>query len=117
MISCNCRNSGSTRAYAHGETDIRTKTGKAANTVKCTDGTTLTCEITVKANKFTGRKITLSNVLNDRYGFEAYSASFDKKGNLVVKARYANNSSLRILEIRNLKVTVKDVNGKKVGKK
>lgn len=24
MIPCKCRNSGSTRAYAHGETDIRT---------------------------------------------------------------------------------------------
>lgn len=91
------------------------KKGNATITATLEDGTKLKCKITVKDNKYTGRKITVSDVPSGKYSFEAYSASFDKKGNLVVKARYVNCTSHRVSEICDIRVTVKDVNGKTVG--
>lgn len=91
------------------------KKGNATITATLTDGNKLKCKITVKDNKYTARKITVSDVPSGKYSFEAYSASFDKKGNLVVKARYVNCTSHRVSEICDIRVTVKDVNGKTVG--
>lgn len=91
------------------------KKGNATITATLEDGTKLKCKITVKDNKYTGRKITTSDVALNAYGMDAYSASFDKKGNLVVKISIANNSYGRMTKIPGFKVTVKNQNGKKVG--
>lgn len=91
------------------------KAGSTTIVATLTDGTKLTCKVTVKANKYSASKITTSDVSYGAFGFEAYSASYDSKGNLVVKVRLANNSSKKISELRSIKVTVKDPNGKAVG--
>lgn len=91
------------------------KTGKATITATLEDGSKVTCKITVKDNKYTDRKITTSDVSYNAYGMNAYSASFDKKGNLVVKISIVNGGYGRITKIPGFKVTVKNQNGKKVG--
>lgn len=91
------------------------KKGNATITVKCTDGTTLKCKITVKANEYTARKITTSDVTYGESALSPYKISFDKKGNLVIKARYVNRMSHKVVELRNIKIVVKDANGKTVG--
>ncbi len=91
------------------------KAGKAVIVAKCTDGTELRCNVTVKANQYTARKITTSDVSYGDTAMSAYKVSFDKKGNLVIKARYVNRMSYKVSELRNIKITVKDANGKTVG--
>lgn len=91
------------------------KTGTAKITATMEDGSKLTCTVKVKDNKYSRTKITTSDVSYNSYGAEAYSASFDAKGNLVVKVMIVNGGYGRMAKIPNFKVTVKDQNGKKVG--
>ena len=91
------------------------KTGTAKITATMEDGSKLTCTVKVKDNKYSRTKITTSDVAYNSYGAEAYSASFDAKGNLVVKVMIVNGGYGRMAKIPNFKVTVKDQNGKKVG--
>lgn len=91
------------------------KKGKATITATLTDGKTLTCVVTVKENKYTDEKLTSSSVASDKYGRRAYSAYFDKKGNLVVKVIIVNGGTGIITGIPDFKVTVYDQNGKKAG--
>lgn len=87
------------------------KTGKAKITVTLTNGKKLTCTVTVKANKYTAKKPSISDVPYNTYGMKAYSASFDKKGNLVVKFTVGNNSYGKIESIPKFAITVKDTKG------
>ncbi len=91
------------------------KKGKAAITATLTNGNTLTCVVTVKENRYTDEKLTSSSVASDKYGRKAYSAYFDKKGNLVVKVIIVNGGTGIITGIPDFKVTVYDQNGKKAG--
>lgn len=91
------------------------KTGTAKITATMEDGSKLTCTVKVKDNKYSRTKITTSDVSYNSYGAGAYSASFDAKGNLVVKVMIVNGGYGRMAKIPNFKVTVKDQNGKKVG--
>lgn len=84
------------------------KTGKTKINVKLTNGKTLTCNVTVKSNKYSAKKISISDTLYNSYDMKAYSASFDSKGNLVVKFIVANNSYGQLKSIPNFKITVKD---------
>lgn len=87
------------------------KTGTAKITVTLTNGKKLTCTVTVKANKYTAKKPSISDVPYNTYGMKAYSASFDKKGNLVVKFTVVNNSYGKIESIPKFAITVKDTKG------
>lgn len=87
------------------------KTGKAKITVTLTNGKKLACTVTVKANKYTSKKLSISDVPYNSYGMKAYSASFDKKGNLVVKFTVGNNSYGKIESIPKFAITVKDTKG------
>lgn len=91
------------------------KAGSCTIKATLTDGTTLSCKVTVKANKYTATKITTSMVSSGAFGFEAYSASYDSSGNLVVKVRLANNSNKKISKLKNIKVTVKNAKGNTIG--
>lgn len=91
------------------------KAGKTLIRAKLDNGEVLTCHVIVKANKYSVRRIVLGDVPDGQWGIAAYAASFDAKGNLVVKARIANNENGRLTQFRNLKITVKDGNGKTVG--
>lgn len=92
------------------------KNGKATITATLTDGSKLKCTVKVVANKYSAVKPTLSDCYYGDVIFSAYSAQYDKKGNLVIKAVCANNSGQKINHFENLKVTVKDANGKLIGK-
>ncbi len=91
------------------------KPGKTTITATFTDGTKKTCKVTVKANKYSAYKITTSDVSYNSYGAKVYSASFDKKGNLVVKVMIVNSGYGRMAKIPSFKVTVTNQNGKTVG--
>ena len=91
------------------------KAGMATITAVLTDGSKKTCKVTVKANKYSDTKPTTSDVGYGRRVLSAYSASFDKSGNLVISAVFVNNSSYRVPYLENVKITVKDEKGKTVG--
>jgi hypothetical protein len=88
------------------------KVGTAKITVKLKSGKKLTCKVTVKKNTYSANQITISDIPYNNYGMKAYAASFDSKGNLVVKFVIANNNVGEITSVSNFKVTVKD-SGKK----
>lgn len=87
---------------------IKNCTVNAKVTVKLTNGKKLICNVSVKSNKYSGKKLTISDTTYNQYGLKAYSAHFDNKGNLVVKFMVANNSYGKLTKIPKLKITVKD---------
>lgn len=91
------------------------KAGKATISAKLDNGQTVKCVVTVKANKYTASKLTTSDVTYGNGAMSAYSASFDSNGNLVVKARFVNNDYYKVVALENIKIVVKNENGKLVG--
>ena len=91
------------------------KSGKATITATLSDGSKVKCAVTVKDNKYSATKITSSDVSYNEYGAKAYSASFDKNGNLVVKIMIVNGGYGKMTKIPGFKVTVKNQDGKTVG--
>lgn len=91
------------------------KAGKAVITATLTDGTKLKCTVTVKANKYTASKLTTSDVTYGNGAMSAYSAAFDKSGNLVVKVIFVNNTSYKVTKLKGIKITVKNGAGATVG--
>lgn len=110
-----CSSSNTSVATVNNKGKISAKnTGKANIKVKLTNGKTLTCKVTVKSNVFSAKAITVTDTLLNTYQMKAYKASFDKKGNLVVKFKIANNGSGRITTIPAFKVVVTDSSKKTV---
>lgn len=91
------------------------KKGNATITAKLKDGSSLRCKVTVKANQYSGKKITTSDVMYGDTDMSVYKVSFDSKGNLVIKARFVNRLSYRVVALEKISLKVKDVNGKTVG--
>jgi SLAP domain-containing protein len=91
------------------------KAGKATITAKLTDGKTLKCVVTVKANKYSASKLTTGDIYSGECAMSAYTASFDSKGNLVVKTVFVNKSGYKVSALENIKIQVKDANGKAIG--
>ena len=81
------------------------KKGTATITVKTSTGFTIPCKVIVKDNVYTVRKVAVS----------VYKMSYDKKGNLVLKARMLNNRGYKAKYLKNFKITVKNGKGKKIG--
>lgn len=96
-------NSGKITAKKNGSTTVK---------VKLTNGKTLSCKVTVVSNRFKAKKISVDSAEYDTCSMKAYDASFDKKGNLVVKFVIVNNSYGKIKNIPKFKITVKDSKGK-----
>lgn len=91
------------------------KNGTAVITVETTSGQILKCRITVKKNEYKERKITKSDVKLGEFDMRPYKIYFDKKGNLIIKARFINRMSYKVVSLNKIKITVKDTNGKTVG--
>lgn len=91
------------------------KVGEVTITATLTDGTKLKCTVTVKENKYTAPKPTMSNATNGKGAIGAYSASFDKDGNLVVKVTVVNNTSYTLTKLKDVTLTVKNGSGTTVG--
>ena len=89
--------------------------GKATVYAQTTEGEKLICQVEVKENKYSDQAIASSDLKYKQWGMSIYKASFDKSGNLVMTARVAYNGSGRMTCMKNVKITVKDANGKTVG--
>lgn len=90
-------------------------TAKKAGTCTITasvDGINLKCAVTVKDNKYSATRLTNSQVPSGSASWEAYSASYDSAGNLVIKFRMVNNSGHYSEYLKNLSVKVKTADGK-----
>lgn len=61
-----------------------------------------------KTKQISGKKITVKDVVYNTSEMKAYAASFDSKGNLVLKFKLVNNSYGKITNVSKFKVTVKD---------
>lgn len=90
------------------------KNGSATITAKLSDGTKLTCKVYVKKNEYSKSKVPVSSVVSGKTGVDVYKVSYDKKGNLVVKANVLNNSYHTDTKIKKLKITIRTLNGKTV---
>lgn len=90
-------------------------TGSATITATTDNGQTVYCDVTVKANVYTKTKMTFGDT---RYG-NAYisisKVSYNKKGDLVIKASFLNNCGHKITYLKNLKINVKNPTGKVIG--
>lgn len=91
-------------------------TGSATVTATTEDGQTVSCDVNVKANVYTKSKMTFGDT---RYG-NAYisisKVSYNKKGDLVIKATYLNNCGHKITHLQKVNITVKNKSGKVIGK-
>lgn len=90
------------------------KNGKTTIKVHLTNGTTLSCKVTVKSNKYKAKKIAIKDVVYNTSEMKAYNAAFDSKGNLVLKFKLVNNSYGKITNVSNFRVTITDSSKKKV---
>lgn len=87
------------------------KTGKAIITVDV-QGIKVSFEVKGVSNKYTEKNITSKNAGKSGVLVQIVSASYDKKGNLKVKARVFNNSYYSSVKTKTTKLTIK-ANGKK----
>lgn len=90
------------------------KAGNTTVVATLNNGKKLTCKVKVAANKYKDTKLTTGNCPYGDVYCAAYAASFDKKGNLVIKAQCVNNYYHKVTGFKNVKITVIDENGKKV---
>lgn len=91
------------------------KKGTATITVKTSTGFTIPCKVIVKDNVYTVRKVAVSALPAGSFGVNVYKMSYDKKGNLILKARMLNNRGYKAKYLKNFKITVKNDKGKKIG--
>lgn len=91
------------------------KAGSATITARTASGYTMTCKVNVVKNVYKKSKAKVSQVRIGNSAFDFYNISYDKKGNLVIKARLLNNTGRKILALKNVKIKVKDNNGKIIG--
>lgn len=92
------------------------KVGKATITATTESGVELKCTVTVKANKFTETKLSVKDLRWDEKGvLQVYGASYDSKGNLVVKCRFINNCGYRVTQLKGIKIKMISAEGKTIG--
>lgn len=89
--------------------------GTAIIKAKIADKEPLICKITVVKNEYLGSKKTMLDVPVDRTMVNVYKASYDKKGNIILKARVLNRYDYRISYIKNFKIQLRTNAGKLIG--
>lgn len=82
------------------------KPGNTTIIARLKDGKKLKCKVTIKANEYTAHKITMTDVGINEYTMKAYHATYQKKGNLVIKFKIANGCDKKIEKIPNLYISV-----------
>lgn len=90
------------------------KAGKATITASLANGKTLTCKVTVKDNAYTSTKLTAKKIPYGQAAMNIYKVSYSK-GNIVIKARFLNNSTHKAKYLKNVKITIKNEKGKVIG--
>jgi hypothetical protein len=91
------------------------KAGTATITATTASGQKLTCKVTVKANAYTEKKVTASNVYYGDGVFQVYKASYASNGDLVLKCRFINKCGYKVNKLTGIKVTFKTAAGKTIG--
>lgn len=91
------------------------KAGTAIITATDENGATAKCTVTVKANTYADTKLTTHEVTYGNAGLSVYKMSYDKKGNLNVWANFLNNSGKTVVQLKNIKITVKNPSKKTIG--
>jgi hypothetical protein len=90
------------------------KAGTATITATTASGQKLTCKVTVKANAYTEKKATTSDVY---YGgvFQVYKATYASNGDLTLKCRFINKCGYKVNKLTGIKITFKTAAGKTIG--
>lgn len=83
------------------------KNGSVTIKVTLTNKKVLSCKVKVVSNQYSAKKITIDNSAYNIEDMKVYQASFDKKGNLKIKFQLVNNSSGKVVNIKNLKIVAK----------
>ena len=105
----NCTSSNKSVATVTNKGKITAKkNGTTTIKVKLTIGKTLSCKVTVVGNSFKAAKADIQDIPYNTAEMRAYSAAFDKKGNIVVKFMAVNNNYGTISGISDFKVTMKN---------
>lgn len=91
------------------------KAGETTVTATTENGTELTCTVSVYANQYSAAKLEVSDITSGKAGFGVYNMKYDKSGNLVLKALLLNNTKYRVIQLKNINITVKDADGKLIG--
>lgn len=91
------------------------KAGTATITAKSVSGQTYSCVVSVKNNVYSHTKMNLSDASYGQAYISITKVSYDKKGNVVIKATYLNNCGHKIVRLKNVKIKVKTKEGKLIG--
>lgn len=110
----------SSNKYVASVDDNGTVTAKKAGTTrieataKNTNGSNkyFYCTVTVKKNEYKKSQIKVSSVPKKQCKVQVYKFSYDKDGNLVLECVAANNTGRKLTALKNLKINVKDADGK-----
>ena len=65
------------------------KIGITTVTAHLSDGKSLKCKVTIKANEYSGKKITIEDSGINEYTIRAYHAAYQANGNMIIKFRIA----------------------------
>ena len=109
MKSCTSSNTAVASVTQKGKITAK-KNGTVNIKVKLTSGKTLLCKVTVVSNRFHVAKTDIKDIPYNTVEMKAYDASFDKKGNIIIKFTVVNNNYGAISKIQNFKVTMKSSN-------
>lgn len=90
-------------------------TGTATISAATSTGEIVKCAVTVKANAYTRSKLGLSQTNYGHAYIDITKVSYNKKGDLVIKASFLNNRGYKMTQILNLKINVKNKSGKTIG--
>lgn len=91
------------------------KTGSATITATDANGASAKCVVTVKANTYSNSKLTTQVVTYGNAGLSVHKMSYDSKGNLIIQANFLNNSGKKVVQLKNVKITVKNSAKKTIG--
>lgn len=90
------------------------KAGTATITAQLADGGYCQCEVTVKNNVYSKAQASVNSTPAGQSTLQIYNVAY-KNGNLVIKARFLNNLGRKTTYLKNVKVTIKNANGKVIG--
>lgn len=89
--------------------------GKAKIVVTLKNGKKFACNVKVVANTFKDTKLTIGKVRAYDVGLWVHAMSYDKKGNLVLKCRFGNRCGYPVVNLKKVKLVVKNESGKVIG--
>lgn len=90
------------------------KAGTAIITAQLANGDYCQCDVTVVDNVYKRAQASVTDTPAGTSMMQVYNVSYNK-GNLVIKARFLNNLGRKASYLKNVKITVKNANGKVIG--